>query len=146
MPTKSTPQEFFYQISADEAVRALKTDPIKGLTEREAEKRLGQYGPNKLAEGKRKPMIFRLFDQFKDLLIIVLIIAAFLAYYLNDFRTGTIILVIVIVNAIIGFYQEYKAEKILESLKQIVKGRATVIRDGKKREIPEEELVPGDLV
>ncbi|MBU1935117.1 HAD-IC family P-type ATPase [Patescibacteria group bacterium] len=122
------------------------TDVKSGLSPLEAEKRLEKYGPNKLEEGRRRPMIFRFFDQFKDLLIIVLIIAAFLAYYLNDFRSGTILLVIVFVNACIGFYQEYKAERILDSLKEIIKAKATVVRDGKKMEIDQSQLVPGDLV
>ena len=146
MPTKPKTEEFFYQISADEAVKSLKSDKEQGLSEREAQKRLEEYGPNKLCEGKRRPMIFRFFDQFKDLMIIVLIVAAFLAYYLGDFRGGTILLVIVFVNSVIGFYQEFKAEKILESLKKIIQSKATVIRDGQKKEISQEDLVPGDLV
>ncbi len=142
----SKQEEFFYQISANEAVKSLNTDKKQGLSEREAQKRLKEYGPNKLGEGKRRPIIFRFFDQFKDLMIIVLIVAAFLAYYLGDFRGGTILLVIVFVNSVIGFYQEFKAEKILESLKKIIQAKATVIRDGQKKEIDQTELVPGDLV
>ncbi len=138
--------QFFYQISAADAVRKLGTDAQKGLSSGKARDLLKKHGPNKLAEGKKRPVIFKLFDQFKDLLIIVLIVAAGLAYYLDDFRGGTILLTIVVVNAFIGFYQEYKADKILESLKKIVKGRAIVIRDGQRKEIDEEELVPGDLV
>ena len=139
-------KNYFYQISAEEAVLRLGTDAKKGLTQTEADKRLAQYGSNELKEGKRRSMIFRFFDQFKDLLIIVLIIAALLAYYLDDFRGGTILLIIVLVNAVIGFYQEYKAEKILESLKNIIQAKAIVIRDGKQMEIAQEKLVPGDLV
>ena len=146
MITKQKAEEFFYQISVETAVSRLKTDPKKGLTEREAESRLEEHGPNKLKEGKSRPIIFRFFDQFKDLMIIVLIIAAILAYYLGDFRGGTILLIIVFVNAIIGFYQEFKAEKILESLKKIIQSKATVIRDGQKKEVSQDELVPGDLV
>lgn len=146
MPIKNKKEEFFYQITAQEAAAALKTDLKKGLSQKEAERRLLQYGPNRLTEGKRRPMVFRFLDQFKDLMIMVLIIAAFLAYYLKDFRGGTILLVIVAVNAVIGFYQEYKAEKILESLKKIIQAKTTVIRDGQKREIAQENLVPGDLV
>ena len=147
MKTKKTNhQEFFYQIYAEEAVEALKTDAKNGLSELEAERRFQKYGPNKLKEGKKRPIIFRFFDQFKDLMIIVLIIAAFLAYYLGDFRGGSILLIIVSANAIIGFYQEFKAEKILESLKKIIQTKATVIRDGQRREIAQEELVPGDLI
>ncbi len=145
MPVKN-PKKYFYQISAKESVRKLKTDGKKGLTKAEAKKRLAEYGPNELKAGKRRPMVFRFFDQFKDLLIVVLIIAALLAYYLDDFRGGTILLVIVFVNAIIGFYQEYKAEKILDSLKKIIRAKAIVIRDGREMEIDQSDLVPGDLV
>lgn len=135
-----------YQLSVKESVAKLNTDLEKGLTPREAEKRLTHYGPNTLEAAERRPVIFKLFDQFKDLLILVLIIAASLAYYLGDFRSGTILIVIVFVNAVIGFYQEFKAEKILDSLKQIIKSKATVIRGGKKMEIDQSELVPGDLI
>jgi Ca2+-transporting ATPase len=138
--------KFFYQISATESVHQLKTDAKKGLTPREAEKRLEHYGPNKLEESKRRPIFLRFFDQFKNLLIIVLIIAAILAYYLGDFRSGTILLIIIFINAVIGFYQEYKAEKILESLKKVIEAKVIVIRDGKKIEIDQSQLVPGDLV
>jgi Ca2+-transporting ATPase len=139
-------KEFFYQLTVDEAVTKLETNLESGLSQKEAEKRFQEYGPNQLKEGKHPPIIFRFFDQFKDLLIVVLIIAALLAYYLDDFRGGTILLVIVFVNACIGFYQEFKAEKILESLKKIIQAKAVVIRDGKKIEIKQEKLVPGDLV
>ncbi len=146
MKNKKGHQEFFYQIPVDEAVKTLKTDAKVGLSEREAERRLQKYGPNKLEEGKKRHPFFKFLDQFKDLMIIVLIVAAFLAYYLGDFRGGTILLVIVLVNAIIGFYQEFKAEKILESLKKIIQSKATVIRDGQRREISQDQLVPGDLI
>lgn len=146
MKTKKQKQEFFYQISAQEAVGILKTDAKSGLSQAEAENRLKKYGRNKLEEGKKRHSFLKFLDQFKDLMIIVLVVAAFLAYYLNDFRGGTILLIIVFINAVIGFYQEFKAEKILEALKQIIQSKATVIRDGQKREISQEELVPGDLI
>ncbi len=146
MKNQESQAKFFYQISADEAVKRLKTDPKKGLTSAEAARRLIKYGQNELREGKRQPYIFRFFGQFKDLLIIVLIVAAILAYYLGDFRGGTILLIIVFVNASISFYQEYKAEKILERLKNIIKAKTVVIRDGKEIQIQQHELVPGDLV
>jgi P-type Ca2+ transporter type 2C len=136
----------FYQLSAEESVVRLGADAKEGLTQREAERRLAQHGENKLTEGRRRPLFFRFLDQFRDFLIIVLIVAALLSYYLKDFQGGTVLMSIVIINAIIGFYQEYKAERILEGLKQVIRARATVIRDGLKREIPQEQLVPGDLI
>ena len=139
-------EKYFYQLSVQEAEKKLNSDVKSGLSSAEAEKRLEKYGHNRLEEGKRRPMALRFLDQFRDLMIIVLIVAAILAYYLDDFRGGTILLVIVFVNAVIGFYQEFKAEKILDSLKAIITTKATVIRDGKRLEIPQDELVPGDLI
>ena len=104
----------FYQISKEDALVQLDSDGELGLSEIEAEKRLDHYGPNELEEGKRPSVVLRFLNQFRDLLIVVLIVAASLAYYLGDFKGGTILFIIVLVNALIGFYQEYKAEKILE--------------------------------
>ncbi|QQR83335.1 hypothetical protein IPJ72_06070 [Candidatus Peregrinibacteria bacterium] len=139
-------QPFLYQLSVDQAVLSLKTHPENGLSAREAENRIGFYGPNELQETARRSIVLRFLDQFKDLMIVVLIVAALLAYYLGDSRGGTILLVIVFANSVIGFYQEFKAERILDSLKKMVKANATVIRDGLKKEIPEAQLVPGDLI
>ncbi len=133
-------------MSLEQARAKLKTDIHKGLSSKQAESNLGKYGLNALRQGKRRPMFFRFLDQFKDLLIIVLIFASALAYYLNDFQGGTILLIIVLVNAVIGFYQEFKAEKILESLKAIIRNKAVVIRDGHRIEVDQSKLVPGDLV
>ena len=146
MAKVSTIQKPFYQLSVEESVGILQTDPEKGLTEKEAQARLQKYGPNKLAEGKQRSLFFQFLDQFRDLMIVVLVVAALLSFYLKDMRGGFILLAIVMVNAIVEFYQEYKAEKILERLKQIIRAKATVIRDGSKREIEQAELVPGDLV
>jgi Ca2+-transporting ATPase len=146
MAKVSKTEKPFYQLSSEEAVVRLGTDAKEGLTEREAERRLAQFGENKLREGRRRPLFFRFFDQFKDFLIIVLVVAMLFSYYLKDYQGGAVLMAIVIINAIIGFFQEYKAEKILEGLRQIIRAHATVIRDGQKREIPQEQLVPGDLV
>ncbi len=139
-------KKYFYQFSIEESVKKLRTNSKKGLSEAEVKKRLLKYGSNELKKAKKRSIFLRFLDQFKDLLIIVLIIAALLAYYLGDFRGGTILLIIVFVNAIIGFYQEFKAEKILESLKEIIRAKAIVIRNGKEMEIEQSKLVPGDLV
>lgn len=139
-------QKYFYQLSIEESLKQLKSDLEKGLSEKEAEKRLAKFGKNQIQKSKKQPIIFRFFGQFNDPMIILLIVAALLAYYLNDFRGGTILLVIVTVNAIIGFYQEFKAEHILESLEKMIQPKAIVIREGEKKEIDQHLLVPGDLV
>jgi len=138
--------EQFYRISADEALARLRTDREQGLSEREAQARRRLHGANVLDERKPQPAYERFARQFKDLLIVVLIVASALAYYLGDFRGGTILLAIVIVNAAIGSYQEYKAERILELLRTLIKAKVIAIRDGTRREIEEPELVPGDIV
>ncbi len=133
-------------MSSEQAANSLNSDLEKGLTSKKAESLFKSVGPNELKAGERPSIFLRFFDQFKDLLILVLIFAALLAFYLGDFRGGTILLVIVFVNALIGFYQEFKAEKILDSLKKIIQNKAVVIRDGERMEIDQEKLVPGDLV
>jgi Ca2+-transporting ATPase len=92
------------------------------------------------------PVYRLLLRQFSDLLILVLIVAAGFAYYLEDYRGGTILLAIVLVNAAIGAYQEYKAEKVLELLRRLICTKATVLRDGARKEVAESALVPGDIV
>lgn len=139
-------KKYFYQLSIEAAAEKLKTDLKKGLSSKEAERRIETYGLNELKEGKRRPVFFRFLDQFKDLLIVVLIVAGFLSYYLKDFQGGTILLLIVLANAIIGFYQEYKAEQILASLKAVIRDKAIVIRNGRRMEVDQKNLVPGDLV
>lgn len=143
---KAKTSSYFYQLSIPETAEKLKTDLEKGLSFAEVEKRLKAYGFNELKAGRSRPLIFRFFDQFRDLLIVVLIVAAGMAYYLKDYHGGTILLAIVFINAVIGFYQEYKAEKILESLKRIIQAKAIVVRNGKQMEVEQSQLVPGDLV
>ncbi|MBM2830789.1 MAG: family P-type ATPase, partial [Gammaproteobacteria bacterium] len=139
-------KESFYQISAEAALKRLQTDPERGLAESEVQQRRVRYGPNVLEETQRRPVYHLFFEQFKDLLIIVLMVAAGFAYYLEDYHGGTILLVIILINASIGMYQEYKAERILELLKTLIKAKATVVREGKRKVVAERELVPGDIV
>jgi len=136
----------YCRLSAEASLDRLKTSAQSGLTHDEVVARRQRHGQNVLAEGKRPSLVARFLQQFNDLLIIVLIIAALLAFYLDDFRAGTILLIIVFVNALIGFYQENKAERILESLKKIIQTPAVVIRDGSRMEVGQADLVPGDIV
>lgn len=139
-------KKYFYQLSTQESIVQLKSDAQKGLTEKEAVKRLQKAGKNQIKKAKRQPFILRFFSQFKDPMIILLMVAAGLAYYLGDFRGGTILLTIVTINAVIGFYQEFKAEHILESLRKMIQPKAIVIREGEKKEVDQSLLVPGDVV
>ena len=119
----------------------------EGLSKEEARKRLGQYGYNKLDEKKKKGVVAKFIDQFKNLMIIVLLIAAGIsAFVANEWIDAGIILFVVIVNAILGVVQENKAEKSLEALKNMSSPHAKVRRGGEMMSIKSEELVPGDIV
>lgn len=117
-----------------------------GLTSEEAAGRLITYGKNALKEGKRKTLFSRFIFQFKDVMVLVLLAAAVISGILGEFADSIIILSIVIINAAIGVFQESKAEKALEALKNMSKPFARVIRDGNVMSIKRENVVPGDLV
>ncbi len=135
-----------YRIPAAEALRRLETDSDVGLSKIEVERRRQRYGTNVLEEQVRRP-VYRLFvNQFRDLLIGILLIAALLAYYLDDIRGATILLAIILINAAIGFFQEYKADRLLEQLRTLILTRATAVRAGAPTEVAERDLVPGDIV
>ncbi len=117
-----------------------------GLSDNEARERLNKFGFNVLKETKKKTHFMMFLDQFKDLMIIVLIGAAIISGFIGELVDTIAILVIVILNAIIGFVQEYRAEKAMAALKSMAAPTATVIRNGKHSDIPTAEIVPGDIV
>lgn len=134
------------KLSADETLKTLNSDANKGLADAEAKKRNLEFGLNELVE-KEKPGPVRLFlGQFKEILIIILIFAAIAAYYVGDAIDAIVILIVVVINAVVGFIQEYRAEKAMEKLKGLISNEAVVIRDGKKQKIPAKNLTPGDIV
>lgn len=118
----------------------------QGLTTESVLQKQTEYGKNKLDEVKKKPAWLMFVNQFRDFMIIVLITAAIVSGVIGDLTDTVIILVIVILNAILGFVQEYRAEKALEALKKMAALNASVIRDGKIQSVDAEELVPGDVV
>ncbi|MDD5153998.1 MAG: HAD-IC family P-type ATPase, partial [Desulfovibrionales bacterium] len=119
---------------------------LKGLSPDEAEKRLREYGPNELKEKKKKTPFMMLLDQFKDFMILVLMAAAVISGIIGEPSDTIAIVVIVILNAILGFTQEYRAEKAMAALKKMAAPTATVIRNGTPENIPASRLVPGDVV
>ncbi|MFN2106449.1 MAG: cation-translocating P-type ATPase [Candidatus Promineifilaceae bacterium] len=136
----------WYQLPADEVLQKLESDPINGLSSAEAARRLEQFGPNELVEkGSKSPWLI-LWDQMKEPMVIVLIVAAVVSLLLNEFEDAIIILAIVILNAIIGFSQEYRAEQAIAALKQLSVPIVKVKRDGHTSEISARNLVPGDIV
>jgi len=131
--------------SAGEILEKLGTN-IEGLTEDEARLRLEKFGPNRLAEEKRTPVFETILHQFKDPLIYILLIAGVVTILLQDYIDAAVIFAVVVLNAIIGFVQEYKAEESIRALKKLLALKALVIRDSFEQEIDAEEIVPGDIV
>jgi Ca2+-transporting ATPase len=141
----------WYNREIKEVVEELQTNQEEGLTTKEAQKRQEKYGFNQLEAGKKKSLIQRFADQFKDFSIIVLIIAAIVSGAVGiaegeGITDTVIILIVVLVNAIIGVTQEAKAEKSLEALQKLTDHAAKVMRNGEITVIPAKELVPGDIV
>lgn len=134
-----------YQISTKEALEKLKSN-LSGIDDDESKKRLLDYGPNTLSNLKKSPIIFKFFAQFKDLMIILLIACAGISLYLGDIRTAGILVAIVIINAMIGFIQEFKADKVMDSLKSLMVPEAKVYRNGQLETIMASHLVPGDII
>jgi len=135
----------YYQMTAEEIFADLGTSE-KGLSTGEAEKKLGESGPNELTSDISMPRWLILLSQFKDLLVIVLIVAAAISFVIGSYRDGVVMVIIVAINAIIGFVQEYKVSRIIDSLKNLIQSPAKVVRGGEMAEIPQGRLVPGDIV
>lgn len=142
-----------YSSQASRLITEFETDPQKGLSLSEAEKRKEQYGENRLREKKKKSALWRFLDQFKDAMILILIAAAVVSFTVvcleknwGDLFEPVLIILIVILNAIMGVYQEGKAEKALDALKSMSAPRARVIRDGQEKIIDASDLVPGDII
>ena len=139
-----------YQSEAEEVLSALQSTAA-GLTEEEAQRRRGEYGPNKLKEGEKPTLFQRFLAQLKDPMLLILLAAAAVSgvtavYSGESFADVIIILVVVLVNAVLGVYQENKAEKAIEALQQMTAATCKVLRGGKRRVVKSEELVPGDVV
>ncbi|NTU42164.1 MAG: HAD-IC family P-type ATPase [Nitrospirales bacterium] len=135
----------WYHMASREVSHALDTSE-NGLTDGQASERLDRYGPNRLAEEERISKLKILLHQFTSPLIYILLIAAVVTVLIEEFIDSGVIFAVVILNAIIGFIQEFKAEESVRALKRMVVPKAKVVRDGREREINSEDLVPGDIV
>lgn len=142
---KTHPSKLWHQKELKEILEELRTTP-QGLSMEEARRRLDEYGPNELKEKKKKTPFIIFLDQFRDFMILVLIAAAVVSGIIGEPSDTIAIIVIVMLNAVIGFVQEYRAEKAMAALKKMASPLATVIRDGQATNIPSAELVPGDIV
>lgn len=145
---KKQSQSAFYRLPLKEVLKELATTS-SGLTEKEATERLAEYGRNELSEKKKKTLLVKFLEQFKDLMIIILIIAAVLSVITSgghDLSDAIIIMAVVVINALFGVYQEGKAEAAIEALKVMSSPVARVKRGGHILEVESKQLVPGDFV
>ena len=136
----------WHQLPTDEIARRLGVDPHAGLTGDEVRRRRERYGANEIREGRRRGPLAMFLGQFTDFMILVLIGAAIVSGMIGDVVDTLVIVAIVVLNAVIGFVQEYRAERAIAALKQMAALQAQVRRDGHAAMIPANELVPGDVV
>src|ERR1051326_1587624 len=136
----------WHQLNSAAVLRELNTDPVSGLSEPEATRRLGECGRNELVgAGVRSPWLI-LWEQLTALMVVILIIAAIFSVLLGDYKDAIAIGAIVVLNAILGFSQEDRAEKAMAALKKMAVPSVRVQRDGEVKEIPASRLVPGDVL
>ncbi|MRK01864.1 HAD-IC family P-type ATPase [Aeromicrobium sp. S22] len=136
----------YHDLTAHEALLLLESDHRTGLDRDEARSRLERFGPNSLPQAKGEGAVRRFLRQLNSPLVIVLIVAGIVTLLLDEVVDSSVIFGVVVINAILGFVQESKAESALEALRSMVHTSATVVRSGAQQRIPSEELVPGDLV
>ena len=136
----------YYRESKEEVLKELGANEQQGLTNKAAQEKLAQVGPNALVEGKKKSVVEVFLEQFKDLMVIILIVAAVISAFTGNLESTAVIIVVLILNAILGTVQHVKAEKSLEALKSLSAPAAKVLRDGKKQEIAAKDVVPGDIL
>jgi P-type Ca2+ transporter type 2C len=135
----------YHENEYTEVLAYLKSD-AKGLTQQEADKRLVAYGPNQLQDVSTRPWWILLLNQFKNFLVYILLVAAFISYITAHYIDVYVILAVVVINAVIGFVQEFKAERAIASLKNMVVPKARVLRNGEPSLIASKFIVPGDII
>ena len=146
MENRTENEHFFHAMSAKQVLKILETDAEMGLDSQEVARRKHIYGRNEFAEKRKTTPLQMFLAQFSNVMIIILIAAAVIAALLGELLDAAAIMAIVILNAILGFVQEYRAEKALESLKKMIVSSARVVRNGKVEKMGIQELVPGDVV
>jgi len=136
----------WHSMDVGAALQELQADPHRGLAPEEAGNRLGQYGPNELMHEEKASPWALFFNQFKNILIVILIVATLLSALVGEYVDAAIILVIIVFCAVLGFVQEYRAERALDALKSMLTPTITVLRGGTELEVASKELVPGDVL
>jgi P-type Ca2+ transporter type 2C len=136
----------WYRLSSEETTRELKTDLQQGLTQAEVEQRQEQYGLNELIDRGRKSPWLILWEQLTGIMVVILIVSAVISILLGEWTDAIVILIIVVLNALLGFTQEYRAEQAMAALKRMAVPQVHVRRGGHIVEVPAQQLVPGDIV
>lgn len=141
-----TETQAWHTMPPEAVAKALGVVPARGLSESEAAERLQRFGENKLIEAAPRPLWLKFLDQFKNFLMIVLLFAAVLAWAIGDLKDAVVILIVVLFNAALGFYQEHRAERTLAALKCMLAAHTRARRDGQIIELDTTQLVLGDIV
>ncbi len=136
----------YYQLSLEKIEKKLKTDLEAGLSQKQSQKRFNRYGENVLPSEKKQSMLTIFLEQFNDFIVLILIIAVIISGFMGEIVDAIAIMTIIILNGVMGFIQEFKAEKSLEALKELSASKATVIRDGKIKKVAATKLVIGDII
>ncbi len=135
-----------YSLPPAELFKIFETDPVRGLSFEEAQRRLAQFGPNEIETAPPLSPLKLFLAQFANLLIVILLIAAGVSFFVGDALEAVVILLIVLACAVLGFVQEWKADQALQALKRMAAPEAVVWREGRPRKIPAREVVPGDIL
>ena len=146
-PSPRSDRRSYHQLDAAQSLERLRTRGEGGLTSSEVDERRKESGANRLLDVERVPAWRRFLLQFNDLLIAILLAAAVVSFAVSrELKTPAVVIVVVLLNAVIGFVQENRAEASLDALRRMLVTSTRVRRDGEVRSIPSEELVPGDIV
>ena len=140
------PARPWHTLSAEAVARAFESDPIRGLTDAKIARRREQFGPNVLAQAKGRSALAILVGQFKSLIVALLLVVTVVAFVLGENIEGAAVLIVIGLNAIVGFLTEWKAERALTALQGQAVATARVVRDGEEHDLPAADLVPGDVV
>ena len=136
----------FHEMKIEQVEKALETDFSSGLSQEEVKKRIDQYGLNELEEGEKQSALLLFFSQFKDFMVLVLLAATLISGLLGEYIDAIAIIAIVIINGFLGFFQERRAEKSLQALKELSAPQVSALRDGQWIKIPSKEIVVGDIL
>ncbi|MGF2615592.1 calcium-translocating P-type ATPase, SERCA-type [Rossellomorea vietnamensis] len=136
----------YHEMRQEDIEKTVNTDFTNGLTQEEAEKKQKQFGFNELQEAEKQSALLLFFSQFKDFMVIVLLAATLISGLLGEYIDAIAIIAIVLINGFLGFFQERKAEKSLNALKELSAPQVNVLRDGNWTKVPSKEVVPGDII